>query len=484
MAEKLLKFVNLQRAMPDKRDSEARRTDFGEIYGEFAPPNATAQASRCSQCGVPFCQVHCPLSNNIPDWLKLTAEGRLEEAYEMSSATNTFPEICGRICPQDRLCEGNCVIEQSGHGTVTIGAIEKYITDTAFDMGWVKPAKPVRERSETVGIIGAGPAGLAAADLLRRKGYQVTVYERHDRIGGLMIYGIPNFKLEKPIVLRRAELLREAGVVFKTGFEIGRHASFDDLRKRHDALLIATGVYKARELQAPGSGSGNIVAALDYLIASNRKGLGDNVPDFDSGALNAEGKNVVVIGGGDTAMDCVRTAVRQGATSVKCLYRRDRANMPGSQREVANAEEEGVEFLWQSLPQAFLDTGGKVRAVRATRIHLGAPDVTGRQVPTAIAGSEFDVPADLVVKALGFDAEELPRLFDAPALAVTAAGTVKIDWRTLMTTIPGVFAAGDIVRGASLVVWGIRDGRDAAANIHTFVQAAATRTSEQLKKAS
>ncbi|HVT51430.1 MAG TPA: NAD(P)-dependent oxidoreductase [Dongiaceae bacterium] len=473
MAEKLLKFVNLQRATPDKRPTEIRRNDFGEIYADYAPKAASAQASRCSQCGVPFCQVHCPLSNNIPDWLKLTAEGRLEEAYEMSASTNTFPEICGRICPQDRLCEGNCVIEQSGHGTVTIGAIEKYITDTAFDMGWVKPAKPQRERKESVGIIGAGPAGLAAADLLRRRGYQVTVYDRHDRIGGLLIYGIPNFKLEKPIVLRRAELLQEAGVAFKLGFEVGRDATLDALRKRHDALLIATGVYRARELQAPGSGARNIVPALDYLIASNRKGLGDTVPDFESGALDAAGKNVVVIGGGDTAMDCVRTAVRQGAKSVKCLYRRDRANMPGSQREVANAEEEGVEFLWQSLPQAFLDArNGAVKAVRTTRIHLGAPDSTGRQVPTPIEGSEFDVEADLVVKALGFDPEDLPRLFDSPALAVTAAGTIKIDWRTLMTPLPGVFAAGDIVRGASLVVWGIRDGRDAAASIDRYINTA------------
>jgi glutamate synthase (NADPH/NADH) small chain len=480
MAEKLLKFVNLQRVTPDKRTTEVRRTDFAEIYAEYAPQAAASQASRCSQCGVPFCQVHCPLSNNIPDWLKLTAEGRLEEAYEMSASTNTFPEICGRICPQDRLCEGNCVIEQSGHGTVTIGAIEKYITDTAFDMGWVKPATPQRERTESVGIIGAGPAGLAAADLLRRKGYQVTVYDRHDRIGGLLIYGIPNFKLEKPIVLRRAELMKEAGVTFKLRFEVGRDATLDELRKRHDALLIATGVYKPRELHAPGSGARNIVPALDYLIASNRKGLGDSVPDFESGALDAAGKNVVVVGGGDTAMDCVRTAVRQGAKSVSCLYRRDRANMPGSQREVANAEEEGVAFLWQSLPQAFMDArDGAVKAVRATRIHLGAPDATGRQVPTPIEGSEFDVEADLVVKALGFDPEDLPKLFDSPALAVTAAGTIKVDWRTLMTPLPGVFAAGDIVRGASLVVWGIRDGRDAAASIDRYINSSAQRAAAE-----
>jgi glutamate synthase (NADPH/NADH) small chain len=479
MAEKLLKFVSLTRSMPDKRATEARRRDFGEIYGTFSPAAAAAQSSRCSQCGVPFCQVHCPLSNNIPDWLKLTAEGRVEEAYEMAASTNTFPEICGRICPQDRLCEGNCTIEQAGHGTVTIGAVEKYITDTAFDMGWVKPAKPRVERSESVGIIGAGPAGLAAADALRRKGYQVAVYDRHDRIGGLLIYGIPNFKLEKQIVLRRAELLKQSGVTFKTNFEVGRDAGLDALRKRHDAVLIATGVYQARELQAPGSGAGNVVAALDYLIASNRKGLGDSVPDFESGALDAAGRNVVVVGGGDTAMDCVRTAVRQGAKSVTCLYRRDRANMPGSQREVANAEEEGVVFLWQALPQSFHDTKGAVRAVRAQRLHLGPPDATGRQVPTPIEGSEFDIDADLVVKALGFDPEELPSLFDAPALAVSAAGTIKIDWRTLMTAIPGVFAAGDIVRGASLVVWGIRDGRDAAASIDKFLQAAAQRVAAE-----
>jgi glutamate synthase (NADPH/NADH) small chain len=290
-------------------------------------------------------------------------------------------------------------------------------------------------------------------------------------------------------VLRRGELLAEAGVVFKTGFEVGREASLDALRKRHDALLIATGVYKARELLAPGSGAGNIVAALDYLIASNRKGLGDRVPDFESGALDAAGKHVVVVGGGDTAMDCVRTAIRQGAKSVKCLYRRDRANMPGSQREVANAEEEGVEFLWQSLPQAFLDSPGdssradsnrgKVRAVRAIRVHLGPADATGRQVPSPIEGSEFDVEADLVVKALGFDAEALPTLFDAPALAVTAAGTIKVDWRSLMTAIPGVFAAGDIVRGASLVVWGIRDGRDAAASIDRYLSSATRRAAAE-----
>ncbi|TWB41781.1 NAD(P)-dependent oxidoreductase [Nitrospirillum pindoramense] len=474
MAQKqqMLQFVHTDQQMPDKREPALRRHDFNEIYARFADDQAVTQASRCSQCGVPFCQVHCPVSNNIPDWLKLTAEGRLEEAYEVSQATNNFPEICGRICPQDRLCEGNCTIEQSTHGTVTIGAVEKYITDTAWERGWVKPATPVRERPQSVGIIGAGPAGLAAADQLRRKGYQVHVYDRYDRVGGLLIYGIPGFKLEKDVVERRAKLLADAGVVFHLGFEVGRHATLGQLRVQHDAILIATGVYKARELEGPGSGVDGIVPALDYLTASNRTSLGDTVVDFENGRLNAKGKNVVVIGGGDTAMDCVRTAIRQGAKSVKCLYRRNRANMPGSQREVAHAEEEGVEFVWQAAPDAFLGDR-QVTGVRAHRMHMGVADASGRQTPQPIEGSAFTLEADLVIKALGFDPEPLPTLFGEPGLKVSRWGTVMADPRTLMTNLEGVFAAGDIVRGASLVVWGIRDGRDAAAGIHNYITARA-----------
>ncbi len=472
MAEKLLKFVSLAQSTPDKRKAGERRRDFGEIYRDFAPAQAAAQASRCSQCGVPFCQVHCPLSNNIPDWLKLAAEGRLEEAYEISSATNTFPEICGRICPQDRLCEGNCVIEQAGHGAVTIGAVERHITDTAWVEGWVKPIRPSLQRPQSVGIIGSGPAGLAAAEQLRRQGYQITVYDRSDRFGGLLIYGIPNFKLDKIIVERRIQHLRDGGIVFQGNAEIGRDLSLDDLRKRHDAVLIATGVYKARDLAAPGSGLAQIVPALAFLTASNRLGLGDQVPEIADGSLNAAGKDVVVIGGGDTAMDCVRTAVRQGARSVKCLYRRDRQNMPGSQREVAHAEEEGVEFIWQAAPEAFLDDGkGNVKAVRAHRIHLGLPDATGRQTPRVIENSHFNIEADLVIKALGFDPEDLPQMFGTPQLSVSKWGTLRIDHKTMMTSIPGVFAAGDIVRGAALVVWAIRDGRDAATAIERHLSA-------------
>lgn len=474
MPDRMQQFIKIDGAMPGKRAAAARRKDFDEIYDEYSEEAAVDQASRCEQCGIPYCQVHCPLQNNIPDWLRLATEGRMEEAYQVSQATNTFPEVCGRICPQDRLCEGSCVLEQSRHGTVTIGAVEKHITDTAWKMGWVKAPEARADLGLSVGIIGGGPAGLAAADRLCTMGYKVHVYDRYDRMGGLLIYGIPNFKLEKDIVERRTKLLADGGVIYHTNFEVGRDASLADLRAEHDAVLIATGVYNARELQAPGSGLKNIFPAMDFLTASNRKGLGDAVSDFDNGTLNADGKNVVVIGGGDTAMDCVRTAVRQGAKSVKCLYRRDRANMPGSQREVANAEEEGVEFVWLSAPEAFLGDD-KVEAVRAIRMHLGVADVTGRQTPEPIKDSSFNIEADIAIKALGFDPEDLPTLFGAPELGVTKWGTVKVNEPSKMTELEGVFAAGDIYRGASLVVWAIRDGREAADGIHQYLQTRAER---------
>ena len=322
--QKMLTFVSTPREMPEKRAAADRSEDFHEIYREFAAAKAAEQSSRCSQCGVPYCQSHCPLHNNIPDWLRLTAEGRLEEAYRVSQATNTFPEICGRICPQDRLCEGNCVIEQSGHGTVTIGAVEKYITDTAWDNGWVQPFKPAQERAESVGIIGAGPGGLAAADMLRKQGFQVTIYDRYDRAGGLMTYGIPGFKLEKDVVMRRNQLLADSGVEFVLICNVGEDISFDAIRGKHDAVLIATGVYKTRDLDLDNADHGGIVRAIDYLTASNKVEFGDDVPDFDDGELNAKGKRVIVIGGGDTAMDCVRTAIRQGAQSVMPVPARPR----------------------------------------------------------------------------------------------------------------------------------------------------------------
>ncbi|MEM1140046.1 MAG: NAD(P)-dependent oxidoreductase, partial [Pseudomonadota bacterium] len=433
MPSKMLKFVKVDQEMPQKRAADARKQDFGEIYAEYIEAKAAEQASRCSQCGVPFCQVHCPLHNNIPDWLKMTAEGRLEEAYLISQATNNMPEVCGRICPQDRLCEGNCVIEQSGHGTVTIGSVEKYITDTAWENGWVKPHAPPVERDQSIGVIGAGPGGLAAADQMRALGYQVHVYDRYDRVGGLLIYGIPSFKLEKYVVERRAKLLADGGVTFHLNTEVGKDITLAELRVRHDAVLIATGVYKARELSLPSTAETGVFAAMDYLTASNRQGLGDTVPAFEDGTLNAKDKNMVVIGGGDTAMDCVRTAIRQGAKSVKCLYRRDKENMPGSMREVANAEEEGVDFVWLAAPKALEGVDGVMKSVRAVRMRLGLPDATGRRAPEEIRDSEFTLDADMVIKALGFDPEDLPTLFGAPELTVSRWGTVKADLKTMMT---------------------------------------------------
>ncbi len=465
---KMLKFVDLKKETPEKLDSKGRTENFLEIYRDYIDTKAKEQASRCSQCGTPFCQVHCPLQNNIPDWLKLTAEGRLKDAYEISSATNSLPEVCGSICPQDRLCEGNCVIEQSGHGTVTIGAVEKFITNTAWENGWIEPIKPMTELKQSVGIIGAGPAGIAAAMELRKEGFQVTIYDRYDRTGGLLIYGIPNFKLDKSVVLRRTKLLKDSNVNIINNFEVGKDSTLKELKDKHDAILIATGVYKARQVDTPGSNLRNIFPAMKFLTASNRKGLGDQVKEFDDGTLNAEGKNVIVVGGGDTAMDCVRTAVRQKAKSVSCLYRRDKANMPGSAREVANAEEEGVNFIWLSSPKSF-EGNEKVEQVVINKMRLGEPDSSGRQSPKTIEGAEETLKADLVIEALGFEPEEIPKLFDEPDLEVTRWGTIKTDLKTLKTNIKGVFAAGDIVRGASLVVWAIRDGRDAAKGISEYL---------------
>jgi glutamate synthase (NADPH) small chain len=472
--ENMLKFVSLEQSYPEKRAPELRAEDFQEIANRYAPDRAVEQASRCSQCGVPYCSVHCPLGNYIPDWLRLTAEGRLREAYELSNLTSTMPEICGRICPQDRLCEGNCVIEFSGHDAVTIGSVEKYITDTAWAEGWIEPVVIGAPRGQSVGIIGAGPGGLTAAEYLRVAGYDVHIYDRYDRAGGLLTYGIPGFKLEKDIVMRRINRLRESGINFHQNFEVGRDASLDELRAKHDAIVIATGVYKARAITVPGIGLHGVVAALDYLTLSNRKGFGDSVPDFDDGTMNAEGKNIVVIGGGDTAMDCVRTAVRQGAKSVKCLYRRDRENMPGSQREVANAEEEGVEFVWLSGPKAFDgDANGNIDKVLVSKMRLAAPDASGRRAPEPDPAGDFTLDADMVITALGYDPEDMPALMGSRDLNVTRWGTLRVDHETQMTNLEGVFAIGDIVRGASLVVWAIKDGRDVVEPMHKYLSARA-----------
>ena len=469
MSEKMLKFVKIDQQNPNKRNAKKRVDDFREIYDEFIHNKAKEQSSRCSQCGVPFCQIHCPLHNNIPDWLKLTAEGRIREANDLVHSTNNMPEICGRICPQDRLCEGNCVIEKSGHGTVTIGSVEKYITDTAWEKKWIKPIKISEEQDQSIGIIGAGPAGLACAEELRKAGYKITIYDRYDRPGGLLIYGIPNFKLEKSVVERRTDLLKRSGIKIQLNTDVGKNVSLEELKNKHDAILIATGVYKPREIDLPGNNLRNIFPAMEFLTASNRKGLGDKVESFDNGMLNAKSKNVVVIGGGDTAMDCVRTSVRQDAKSVKCLYRRDKENMPGSAREVYNAEEEGVEFIWLSSPKKFIGSE-KVSSVLIEKMKLDKADSSGRKRPVPILNSDFEIKADLVIKALGFDPENLPKLFNNSNLNISKWGTIKINLKTMETSVPGIFAAGDIVRGASLVVWAIRDGRDVAIEIQKYLK--------------
>ncbi|WP_298746537.1 NAD(P)-dependent oxidoreductase [uncultured Brevundimonas sp.] len=458
-------FVSEPRRLAKKTAME-RVSAFDEIMAP--PPLATVetQAGRCTDCGVPFCQSGCPLQNNIPDWLRLTADGDAREAWNMASATSTMPEICGRICPQDRLCEGACTLNVSGWEAVTIGSVEAWLGDRAFDNGWVEPIRPAHDRLESVGIVGAGPAGMAAADRLRSAGYRVTVYDRHDRPGGLLIYGIPGFKLDKAVVQRRVDRLIEGGVTFVTGCEVGRDVTLDQLRERHDAVLLAMGVYRPRTLSAPGCGPGDTVAALDFLIPQNRRDLGDAESDRWP---HARGRRVVVVGGGDTAMDCVRTAVRQGAESVVCLYRRDRDNMPGSAREVVNAEEEGVRFEWLAAPRALMSRDGAVTTVRAARMSLSEPVFGRRREVVPVPGADFDLPADMVIEALGFEPEAFAE--HSADLALTDRGAVVTSPGGFATSLPGVFAAGDAVRGASLVVWAVRDGQDAAAEIDRHLRA-------------
>lgn len=437
-----------------KRSVRDRVADMAEIAPSPTLADAIGQSDRCTDCGVPFCQAACPLHNNIPDWLRLASEGRLKEAWDLASATSTLPEICGRICPQDRLCEGACTLEQAGFEAVTIGSVEAWLGDQAWANGWVEPLRPRAATGRSVGIVGAGPSGLAAADRLRSLGHDVVVYDRHDRPGGLLIYGIPGFKLDKAVVERRTRRLAEGGVVFQLKTEIGRDLTFEDLRQRHNAVLLAMGVYQPVDLGwAPGAAR----PALDYLIEQNRADLGDRAAEID-----AVGKDVMVIGGGDTAMDCVRTAVRQGARSVTCLYRRDRTNMPGSTREVLNAEEEGVRFEWLASPLARSPAG-----VSAVRMRL-TPGLSRSDIEPEPNG-EFEAPADLVIAALGFRPEtwsglDVDRRSDGAIL--TRAGSAT-------TSLPGVFAAGDAVRGASLVVWAVREGQDAAAEIDRWMTAQA-----------
>jgi glutamate synthase (NADPH/NADH) small chain len=461
----MLTFAKTRRGAPKPRPSPERIADFNEITAPFEALALHEQSERCAGCGVPFCQSGCPLDNDIPDWLNFAADGRTREAWDLSQATNTLPEICGRICPQDRLCEANCVPGQAGFGAITIGAVETALSETAWKKGWITPIKPPVERKQSVAIIGAGPAGMAAAASLREAGMQVHIYERADRPGGLLTYGIPAFKLEKEVVLRRTDWLGNSGVNFHLNCEIGKDVSLAQLRRKHDAVLMAGGVYQARQLSVPGASDKVLVPALDYLIGANRLGFGDVVPGYDSGRLNAKDKQVVVIGGGDTAMDCVRTAVRQKAKKVTCLYRRDEDNMPGSRKELQNAREEGVDFFWLAAPKSIHDNGKVPTEIRAIRMQLGGTQDDGRAAPQEIAGSAFALPADMIITALGFTPDDLPKAFAAPDLETTSWGSVAVGRGRYDTSLGRVYAAGDCVRGASLVVWAIRDGRDAAAQI-------------------
>ncbi len=470
----MLEFHKKKSKNPSKTEPEKRIKDFQEIYSQFDKNDSVEQSSRCSQCGIPYCQIHCPLNNNIPDWLRYIAEGRLEEAYQVSASTNAFPEVCGRVCPQDRLCEGNCVVEQAGFGAITIGNLEKYLTEIAWEKGWVKNLSSQNQNKQKVAIIGSGPAGMAASAYLTQNGYQVDVYEKNDRAGGLMIYGIPNFKLDKKIVERRTEWLTDSGVVFNLNTEVGKNISFQDLEKDYDAILIATGVYKARQLDIDTSTVNNSIPALDFLIESNRTGLGDS-PSKNQ-YLTAKDKHVVVIGGGDTAMDCVRTAIRQQAKEVTCLYRRNKENMPGSAREVLNAEQEGIKFNWLSVPSKIISDSATATSMTYKVATLGEVDESGRRKPID-TGVEKQIKSDLIIQALGFEPEDLNHNFKTN-IELTSWKTVKVDFKKFQTSNPKIFAAGDIVRGASLVVWAIHDGREVAKSIHNFLQ------SSKIKKAS
>ena len=470
----MLEFFKKKQVSPSKTEADKRIKDFQEIYNNYSTKDSIDQASRCSQCGIPFCQIHCPLNNNIPDWLKYIAEDRLEEAYEISSSTNAFPEVCGRVCPQDRLCEGNCVVEKAGFGSITIGSLEKYITESAWDNGWINPIKSEKKQNQKVAIIGSGPAGLAAATYLLEYGYEVEVFEKSDRIGGLLIYGIPNFKLDKSLVIRRTDWLKESGVKFNVNCEIGKDITFKKLENTFDAILIATGVYKARSLDVVTGNIHNSIPALDYLIESNKLGLGDRASE--NKYLNAKDKRVIVIGGGDTAMDCVRTAVRQQASEVICLYRRNKENMPGSAREVANAEQEGVNFKWLSVPSKIIQEKNIATGLTYKVAKLGEVDDSGRRSPVD-TGIEKSLKSNLIIEALGFQPENINEKFKTH-LDLTGWDTIKVDFNRFQTSNPKVFAAGDIVRGASLVVWAIHDGREAAKKIKNFL------SSNNIKKAS
>ncbi|MFZ5635343.1 MAG: FAD-dependent oxidoreductase [Pseudomonadota bacterium] len=489
-------FLQSQRQMPERVPVELRRQgDWHELYGRFDEADAKKQASRCLDCGNPYCSWGCPLHNYIPQWLELAREGRVHEAAALCHETNPLPEICGRVCPQDRLCEGSCTLND-GFGAVTIGAVEKYIVDRALSEGWTPDLSTATPTGKRVAIVGAGPAGLACADRLARAGVRATVFDRYEQIGGLLQFGIPSFKLEKTVIAERRRVLEGMGVEFRLGVEVGRDVSVDALLADHDAVFLGLGSYRYTDGGLPGQELRNVLPALPFLVQNGRIVVGGNDAESrpiagweDRVALpDLHGKRVVVLGGGDTGMDCVRSAVRLGASQVSCVYRRDEASMPGSAREVANAREEGVRFLFQRAPLALLDDGaGNVRAVRVAETRLGAPDARGRRRPEQVPGSETDLDADIVLIAFGFQPDP-PSWLAAHGVALHDDGRIRITPAPpphhparfdannpvypYQTANPKLFAGGDGVRGADLVVTAVQEGRDAAASIVRFLATA------------
>ena len=468
MVDKTLQFLEFPRREPEKIGVTERVLQFNEIYARFEPQDVTQQAGRCLSCGNPFCEWKCPVHNYIPNWLNLIAEGKLFEAAELSHRTNSLPEVCGRICPQDRLCEGACTLND-GLGAVTIGAIEKYITDEALAAGWKPDMSGVRVTDKRVAIVGAGPAGLACADILVRNGVKPIVYDRYPRIGGLLTFGIPPFKLEKQVVEKRREILEEMGVEFRLGVEIGADLPFRSLLSEYHAVFLGMGTYRSVKGNLPGEHLPGVHDALPYLIANIHHELA--LPGADERFVSLRGKRVVVMGGGDTGMDCNRTAIRQGAESVVCTYRRDELHMPGSRRDYKNSKEEGVEFQFNCQPIEIVGST-QVEGVRVVNTRLGAPGPRGRRLTENVPGTERVIPADAVVVAFGF-LPSPPAWFDDHQIAVHASGRVRVsasEQRPFQTTNPQVFAGGDMVRGSDLVVTAVFEGREAARGILDYLQ--------------
>ncbi|TSA22732.1 MAG: glutamate synthase small subunit [Betaproteobacteria bacterium] len=463
----VFQFINIARKDGTKTAVEARTIAFKEIYTLMDAGQAKDQSGRCLACGNPYCEWKCPVHNYIPDWLKLVEEGRIFEAAELSHRTNSLPEVCGRVCPQDRLCEGACTLNQVGAGAVTIGGIERYISDTAFAQGWRPDLSKVVATGKKVAIIGAGPAGLACADVLARNGVQAVVFDRHPEIGGLLTFGIPEFKLEKAVMQQRREIFAAMGIEFRLNTEIGRDIQMADLLADFDAVFMGMGTYTYMQAGIPGEDLPGVMAALPYLISNVNHCLALPQEAF----IDMKGLRVVVLGGGDTAMDCNRTAIRQGAAQVTCAYRRDEANMPGSKREVANAKEEGVNFLWNRQPVAVVsDANGQVTGLRVVTTELGAADARGRSQPVVVEGSEEVVPCDRILVAFGFRPNPQPWFADF-GITTDAGGRViaKGQAQAFQTANPKVFAGGDMVRGSDLVVTAVYEGRQAAEGIVAYL---------------